>query len=72
MGGGRISPCRRPLTEANAAVTDANLLPLIDYLTSAGYFQLYYDQFLPPAVGGVVNDESQALVAGSANPGGHS
>jgi raffinose/stachyose/melibiose transport system substrate-binding protein len=58
------------VTEANAAVTDANLLPVMDYLTTAGYFQLYYDQFLPPAVGGVVNDESQALVAGSQTPEG--
>jgi len=58
------------VTAANEAVTDANLLPVMDYLTTAGYFQLYYDQFLPPAVGGVVNDESQALVAGSQTPEG--
>jgi raffinose/stachyose/melibiose transport system substrate-binding protein len=56
------------VTAANEAVTDKNLLPVMDYLTEAGYFQLYYDQFLPPAVGGVVNDESQALVAGQETP----
>ncbi len=55
---------------AAEAVTDENLLPIMDYLAEAGYFQLYYDQFLPPAVGGVVNDESQALVAGSQTPEG--
>jgi raffinose/stachyose/melibiose transport system substrate-binding protein len=55
---------------AAAAVTDENLLPVMDYLAEAGYFQLYYDQFLPPAVGGVVNDESQALVAGTQTPEG--
>lgn len=58
------------VTAANEAVTDANLLPVMEYLTEAGYFQLYYDQFLPPAVGGVVNDESQALVAGQQTPEG--
>ncbi|HYI24584.1 MAG TPA: extracellular solute-binding protein [Thermomicrobiales bacterium] len=55
---------------ANSAVTDPNLLPVMDYLAEAGYFQLYYDQFLPPAVGGVVNDESQALIAGAQTPEG--
>ncbi len=58
------------VTAANEAVTDANLLPVMEYLEGAGYFQLYYDQFLPPAVGGVVNDESQALVAGAQTPEG--
>lgn len=58
------------VTAANEAVTDPNLLPVMEYLEGAGYFQLYYDQFLPPAVGGVVNDESQALVAGSQTPEG--
>jgi raffinose/stachyose/melibiose transport system substrate-binding protein len=58
------------VTAANEAVTDQNLLPVMEYLTEAGYFQLYYDQFLPPAVGGVVNDESQALVAGQQTPEG--
>lgn len=58
------------VTAANEAVTDQNLLPVMEYLETAGYFQLYYDQFLPPAVGGVVNDESQALVAGAQTPEG--
>lgn len=58
------------VTAANEAVTDENLLPVMEYLETAGYFQLYYDQFLPPAVGGVVNDESQALIAGSQTPEG--
>ncbi len=58
------------VTDAASAVTDQNLLPVMDYLAEAGYFQLYYDQFLPPAVGGVVNDEVQALIAGSQTPEG--
>ena len=39
-------------------------------LEEANYFQLYYDQFLPPAVGGAVLDETQALIAGSQTPEG--
>jgi raffinose/stachyose/melibiose transport system substrate-binding protein len=32
------------------------------------YYQLYYDQYLPLAVGQAVNDSTQALLAGSATP----
>ena len=56
------------VTAATEAVTDENLLPLMEELAAASYFQLYYDQFLPPAVGGVVNDQVQALIAGSTTP----
>jgi raffinose/stachyose/melibiose transport system substrate-binding protein len=35
---------------------------------AAKYFQLYYDQYLPPAVGNAVNDETQKLFAGTASP----
>jgi raffinose/stachyose/melibiose transport system substrate-binding protein len=55
---------------AAEAVTDANLIPVMDLLEEATYFQLYYDQFLPPAVGAVVNDETQALFAGQQTPEG--
>jgi raffinose/stachyose/melibiose transport system substrate-binding protein len=51
-------------------VTDENIKPMMELLQEANYFQLYYDQFLPPAVGGVVNDEVQALIAGSQTPPG--
>jgi raffinose/stachyose/melibiose transport system substrate-binding protein len=34
----------------------------------AEYLQLYYDQFLPPAVGATVNDAVQTLFAGTASP----
>jgi raffinose/stachyose/melibiose transport system substrate-binding protein len=34
----------------------------------AGYYQLYLDQFFPPAVGGVVNDSVQAILARTATP----
>ena len=32
------------------------------------YFQLYYDQALPPAMGSVINDSVQALLAGTLTP----
>jgi raffinose/stachyose/melibiose transport system substrate-binding protein len=34
----------------------------------AEYLQLYYDQFLPPAVGATVNDAVQTLFAGTGSP----
>lgn len=46
--------------------------PLIKEVTkrtgAAKYYQLYYDQYLPPAVGQVVNDSTQALFAGTSSP----
>jgi raffinose/stachyose/melibiose transport system substrate-binding protein len=35
---------------------------------SAKYYQLYYDQYLPPAVGQAVNDSTQEIFAGTASP----
>ena len=37
-------------------------------LGAADYFQLYYDQFLPPATGSVLNDSVQGLFAGTLTP----
>lgn len=53
---------------AETALTDPNLLAVAEALASASYFQLYYDQFLPPAVGGVVNDAVQGIFAGTLTP----
>jgi raffinose/stachyose/melibiose transport system substrate-binding protein len=53
---------------AEAAITDPNLTAVKDALAQATYLQLYYDQFLPPAVGAVVNDATQAIFAGTASP----
>jgi raffinose/stachyose/melibiose transport system substrate-binding protein len=58
------------VTEAASSVTDENIKPMMALLEEANYFQLYYDQFLPPAVGGAVLDETQALIAGSQTPQG--
>ena len=35
---------------------------------AAQYFQLYYDQALPPAMGSVVNDATQGIFAGTLTP----
>lgn len=51
-----------------AGLSDPLLLVIQQNLSQAEYFQLYYDQYLPPAVGSVVNDSVQALLAGSLTP----
>ncbi|MBN1439919.1 MAG: extracellular solute-binding protein [Anaerolineales bacterium] len=51
-----------------AGMTDPLLIQLQQELAKAKYFQLYYDQALPPATGSVVNDSVQALFAGSMTP----
>jgi len=45
------------------------MLKLVQQGTAAAkYFQLYYDQAMPPAVGSVVNDSVQGLFAGTLTP----
>ncbi len=51
-----------------AGVSDPLLLAVQQGAAKAKYFQLYYDQALPPAVGSVVNDSVQALFAGVMTP----
>jgi raffinose/stachyose/melibiose transport system substrate-binding protein len=41
---------------------------ILNARNNAPYFQLYYDQFLPPSVGIAVNDAVETLFAGSASP----
>jgi raffinose/stachyose/melibiose transport system substrate-binding protein len=41
---------------------------IINARNEAPYFQLYYDQFLPPAVGEAVNDAVETLFAGVGTP----
>ena len=45
---------------------DENALAIIDAVAAADYFQLYYDQLLPPAVGQAVLDACAALFAQTA------
>ncbi|CAG0981606.1 Multiple sugar-binding protein [Anaerolineales bacterium] len=47
---------------------DPNMLLVQQLFAAAPYFQLYYDQFLPPATGSVLNDSVQGLFAGTLTP----
>lgn len=49
-------------------LTDPLLLAVQKGAAAAGYFQLYYDQYLPPAMGSVVNDNVQGVFAGTVSP----
>jgi raffinose/stachyose/melibiose transport system substrate-binding protein len=53
---------------AETAIANPLLQKVVGYLNAANYFQLYYDQFLPPAVGAAVNDAVQGLFAGTLSP----
>ncbi|GHO65191.1 ABC transporter substrate-binding protein [Ktedonobacter sp. SOSP1-52] len=57
-----------PIKTAEAAVTDPLRKEVDAMAAAAPYFQLYYDQFLPPAVGQVLLDQVQGLFAGSVTP----
>jgi raffinose/stachyose/melibiose transport system substrate-binding protein len=57
-----------PVKGALDAVTDPNLQAVAQLVANAPYYQLYYDQFMTPKVGGTVNDQTQALFAGSTTP----
>ncbi len=51
-----------------AGLTDPNMLAVQKAFSSAKYFQLYYDQYLPPAMGSAINDAVQTIFAGTATP----
>ncbi|HVO40948.1 MAG TPA: extracellular solute-binding protein [Spirochaetia bacterium] len=58
-----------PVTKgAESAIPNPNA-KLVKALVDKGtYYQLYLDQFFAPAVGGVVNDSVQTILAGTASP----
>jgi raffinose/stachyose/melibiose transport system substrate-binding protein len=51
-----------------AGLKDANMLKVQSTFAAAKYFQLYYDQYLPPAMGSVLNDAVQGIFAGTMTP----
>ena len=53
---------------SEAGLKDPNMLLVQQLFAAAPYFQLYYDQFLPPATGSVLNDSVQGLFAGTLTP----
>lgn len=59
-----------PVVEGADDVFEDNqvMQDIIAARNNAPYFQLYYDQFLPPAVGQAVNDAVETLFAGVATP----
>ncbi len=53
---------------SDVGITDS-LLKIVQAGTNAAkYFQLYYDQFMPAAVGSVINDSVQGVFAGTLTP----
>lgn len=53
---------------AEDAITDPMMQRILQARNEAPYFQLYYDQFLPPAVATAVLDAVDALFAEAASP----
>jgi raffinose/stachyose/melibiose transport system substrate-binding protein len=51
-----------------AGLTDPNMVTVQQDFSTATAFQLYYDQYLPPAMGSVLNDSIQGLFAGKSTP----
>jgi len=49
-------------------LTDPLLKEVQQGAAAAKYFQLYYDQYLPPAMGSVVNDSVQGIFANTLTP----
>ena len=58
-----------PTVKGAETALDDPLIKLVQSTAGkAKYYQLYYDQYLPPAVGQAVNDATQELFAGTASP----
>jgi raffinose/stachyose/melibiose transport system substrate-binding protein len=53
---------------AEVGLTDPLMIIVQQTFTAAPYFQLYYDQYLPPAMGSVVNDSVYGILAGTLTP----
>ena len=53
---------------ANDAVTDPNMVAVLEGLNNASFMQLYLDQYFSAEVGGTVNDQTALLFAGATTP----
>jgi raffinose/stachyose/melibiose transport system substrate-binding protein len=51
-----------------AGLTDPNMINVQKSFAAAKYFQLYYDQYMPSAMGGIINDAVAKLYAGTSTP----
>ena len=63
-GGGTWST----VAAAGDAIADPLLKQVAEYANNSKYFQVYYDQYLPPATGEAVKDATQALFIGKLTP----
>ena len=57
-----------PIKGAEAGLTDPNMVAVQQAFTAAKYFQLYYDQYMPSAMGAIINDAVAGLYAGTSTP----
>ena len=64
----QVGFCVPVVKGGEAGLTDPLLKMVQQGAAAAKYFQLYYDQYLPPAMGSVVNDSVQGILAGSLTP----
>lgn len=53
---------------SDVAIADPLLKEVQKRAGEAKYYQLYYDQYLLPAVGQAVNDSTQGLFEGTSSP----
>jgi raffinose/stachyose/melibiose transport system substrate-binding protein len=51
-----------------AGLTDPNMILVQKGFAAANYFQLYYDQYMPSAMGSIINDATAGLYAGTKTP----
>jgi len=51
-----------------AGLSDPLMIEVQKNFAAGDYFQLYYDQALPPAMGSVINDSVQGIFAGTLTP----
>jgi raffinose/stachyose/melibiose transport system substrate-binding protein len=49
-------------------LTDPNMIAVQKGFAAAKYFQLYYDQYMPSAMGAIINDATAGLYAGTKTP----
>ena len=57
-----------PIKGGEAGLTDANMIAVQKAFSAAKYFQLYYDQYMPSAMGAIINDAVAGLYAGTSTP----
>jgi raffinose/stachyose/melibiose transport system substrate-binding protein len=62
---GRITPV---VSGAEKSLKDANQKAIAGAVAKADYYQLYYDQYMPPAVGEVIKNAVQGIFAGKTSP----